>query len=100
MVRDFRGTHRINRGLGLGRDRLDQHQGPSLGSRRKGGGFEQAIGTSRGGRTTKLHGLTDTAGRLRILMLSPGNLSDMTIAPALIEAAKVDDEYGCDPALN
>ncbi|RYG95928.1 MAG: IS5 family transposase [Alphaproteobacteria bacterium] len=53
----------------------------------KGGPFAQAIGTSRGGRTSKLHGLTDAAGRPHVLMLSPGNLSDMTIAPALIEAA-------------
>ncbi|RYG27594.1 MAG: IS5 family transposase [Burkholderiales bacterium] len=54
----------------------------------KGGPFAQAIGTSRGGRTSKLHGLTDAAGRPRILMISPGNLSDMTVAPALIEAAR------------
>lgn len=31
----------------------------------KGGAFEQAIGTSHGGRT-KLHGLTDAAGRPRV----------------------------------
>jgi len=53
----------------------------------KGGAFAQAIGTSRGGRTSKIHGLTDCTGRPRVLMISPGNLSDMTMAPALIEAA-------------
>lgn len=73
--------------MGFGRDRLYQHQSPPLGGGRKRGAFAQAIGTSRGGRTSKLHGLTDAAGRPRILMISPGNLSDMTVAPALIEAA-------------
>ena len=48
----------------------------------------QGIGTSRGGRTSKIHGLTDAAGRPRILLISPGNTSDMTMAPALIEAAR------------
>jgi transposase len=31
--------------------------------------------------------LTDRAGRPRVLLISPGNTSDMTMAPALIEAA-------------
>lgn len=53
----------------------------------KGGAFAQGIGTSRGGRTSKIHGLTDAAGRPRVLLISPGNLSDITMAPALIEAA-------------
>ena len=73
--------------MGLGRDRLHEHQGPPLGGRRKRGAFAQGIGTSRGGRTSKIHGLTDTAGRPRILVISPGNLSDMTMAPALIAQA-------------
>jgi len=72
--------------MGFGRNRFDQHQGPPLGGRRKRGAFAQAIGTSRGGRTSKLHGLTDGAGRPRVLLISPGNISDMTMAPALIEA--------------
>jgi len=88
MVRGLRGADWIQWGLGLVRDRLDQHQGPSLGRRRKRGAFAQGIGTSRGGRTSKIHGLTDAAGRPRILLISPGNLSDMTMAPALIEAAR------------
>lgn len=51
------------------------------------GAFTQAIGTSRGGQTSKLHGLTDSAGRPPVILISPGNTSDMTVAPALIEAA-------------
>jgi transposase len=74
--------------VGFGRDRFHQHQGPSLGTRRKRGAFTHGIGTSRGGRTSKIHGLTDAAGRPRVLLISPGNLSDMTMAPALIEAAR------------
>jgi transposase len=31
--------------------------------------------------------LTDGAGRPRVLLISPGNISDMTMAPALIQAA-------------
>lgn len=31
--------------------------------------------------------MTDAAGRPRVLLISPGNASDMTMAPALIEAA-------------
>lgn len=74
--------------MGRGRDRLPQHQGPSFGGGRKRGAFAQGIGTSRGGRTSKIHGLTDAAGRPRVLLISPGNTSDMTMAPALIEAAR------------
>ena len=68
--------------------RTNGKQGAPLGSGRKRGAFIQGIGTSRGGRTSKIHGLTDAAGRPRILMISPGNTSDMTMAPALIEAAR------------
>jgi transposase len=74
--------------VGHGRDRLDQHQGAPVGGRRQRWVFAQAIGTSRGGRASKLHGLTDHAGRPRVLLISPGNASDMTMAPALIEAAQ------------
>src|SRR5690348_2894892 len=41
-------------------------QGALLGRRRKRGAFEQAIGRSRGGRTTRLHALTDARGRPRV----------------------------------
>lgn len=70
-----------------GRHRCDPHQGSPLGRRRKRGAFAQAIGISRGGRTSKLHGLTDARGRPRLLMLSVGNINDMTMAAALIEKA-------------
>lgn len=46
-----------------------------------------AIGRSRGGRTTKIHALTDDDGRPRVLLLSPGNINDIALAPALLAAA-------------
>ncbi len=85
-----RGADRSQRhlGIGHGRDRRHARQGASLGRGRKRGAYSQAIGKSRGGRTTKLHGLTDDQGRPRLLQLSAGNINDMTVAPTLIEAAR------------
>ena len=51
------------------------------------GAFGQAIGRSRGGRTTKIHALTDADGRPRVVLLTPGNVADITVAPTLIAAA-------------
>ena len=48
--------------------------------------FNEAIGRSRGGRTTKIHALTDDQGRPRALVPTPGNTGDVTVAPALITA--------------
>ena len=48
----------------------------------------QVIGRSRGGWTTKVHVLTDVVNRPYALMLSAGNVSDVTAAPALLERAK------------
>jgi hypothetical protein len=50
------------------------------GGRRKRGDFAQAIGRSRDGRTTKLHGLADDQGRPRGLLLSSGNTNDISLA--------------------
>ena len=68
------------------RDRQHLHQGAALGVRRKRGARAQAIGRSRGGQTTKVHALTDVIGRPCALMLTPGNVGDVTAAPALLEA--------------
>ena len=73
--------------MGHGRDRCHACEDAPLGWRRKRGAFAQALGTSRGGRTTKLHALTDGTGRPRLLLLSAGNVNDMTMAAALIGAA-------------
>ena len=68
---------------------VGQHlrEGPALGLRRKRGARTQAIGPSRGGQTTKVHALTDTVGRPFALILTPGNVSDITVAPALLARA-------------
>ncbi|MGT2477938.1 IS5 family transposase [Methylobacterium oryzae CBMB20] len=47
----------------------------------------QAIGSSRGGQTTKIHALTDVLGRPGVLLLTPGNASDVTTAPAVLAEA-------------
>ncbi|WP_419829898.1 IS5 family transposase [Methylobacterium sp.] len=53
----------------------------------KGGPRAQAIGPSRGGQTTKIHALTDVLGRPGVLLLTPGNASDVTTAPAVLADA-------------
>lgn len=58
--------------------------------RRKRGAKHQAIGLSRGGQTTKIHALSDTLGRPVVLKVTAGNVSDVTMAEALL--AEVD---GC-----
>ena len=41
----------------------------------------------RGGRTSKLHALTDSEGRPCVLLLTPGNINGIIMAPALIAEA-------------
>ena len=67
-------------------NRRHPHQGSPFGGGGKRGAFAQAIGRSRGGPTTKIHALTDDAGRPRVLRLSAGNVNDGTMAATLITA--------------
>ena len=60
-------------------------QGAPFGIGRKRGAFTQAIGRSRGGRTTKVHALTDEIGRPVALCLTPGQAHDLTGAAMLLE---------------
>ena len=62
----------------------------------KGGPAAQAIGRSRGGRTTKVHAVCDGIGRLRAFLLSPGNIADITVAPDLIASAPVGKTFIAD----
>ncbi|MCK1563525.1 transposase [Bradyrhizobium sp. 173] len=64
--------------------RLDLHQSPSLRSWRKRGAFNNAIGRSRGGQTTKIHALTDDVGRPLAFLITPGNTHDLVGARDLI----------------
>ena len=87
MVQDIRSADRAQRHLRSRRDRQHAYQGTPLGQRRKRGAFEQALATSRGGRTSKLHALTDDKGRPRVFLLTAGNVNDITVAAELIQRA-------------
>jgi transposase len=50
-----------------------------------GGERNQAIGISRGGRTTKLHALTDEHGRPRAFALTGGQVVDYRVAELLLD---------------
>jgi hypothetical protein len=53
-----------SRRLRIAEHRQHNRQGTPLCRRRKRGGQEQAIGRSRGGRTTRIHAVADASGRL------------------------------------
>jgi transposase len=48
--------------------------------------LDQAIGRSRGGRTSKVHCLADARGRPIAFCLTPGTIADITMAPLLLDA--------------
>jgi transposase len=64
--------------------RQHDRQGTSLGGRWKRGAEAQAIGRSRGGRTTKIHAVVDGCGRPIALEIAPGQLGDVRVALALL----------------
>ena len=79
--------------MGGRRGRPRQHprqhlrQGAPLRPRRQRRARAQGIGPSRGGQTTKVHALTDVLDRPGVLLLTPGNSSDVTTAPAVLALA-------------
>jgi len=87
MAADFR---RIGRNIcesAIAFARFDVGQGAPLGGRRKRGEQSQAIGRSRGGRTTKIHALTDPLCRPVAFHLTPGQDSDIAAAPDMLTLA-------------
>ena len=44
----------------------------------------EGVGTSRGGRNSKLHSVVDIQGRPVRLVVTPGNVHDITVAPELV----------------
>jgi hypothetical protein len=75
---------------GAGINRITEHrqyhlQGTSLRRRGKRGAQEQAIGRSRGGRTTKIHAVANAFGRLIAFDVTAGQMGDVRSAPGLIE---------------
>ena len=87
LGRPARGAGGLQRGAEEHVDRLDLHQGTASRIRRKRGARAQAICRSRGGQTTKIHALTDVVGRPYAITLTPGNVADVSAAPALLERA-------------
>jgi transposase len=61
-------------------DRQYVDQGATLRCGGAGGAAEQRIGRSRGGRTTKVHGIADSQGRLFRFSPTAGNAADITEA--------------------
>ena len=74
------------RGVGgcVPQHRLDNGKSTSLGSRRKRGAEAQAIGRSRGGRTTKIHAVCDALGRAIAIEVTPGQIGDVRPAAGLL----------------
>jgi transposase len=81
---------------GVADPRLDDHPGPSLRLRRpqkgdgSGGQSEQALGRSRGGFGTKVHGAISGLGPPVRLILTPGQAADVSHAGALIEGLPIE----------
>ena len=48
----------------------------------------EGVGTSRGGRNSKIHALVDLHGRAVKLIITPGNVHDISAAPDLVEGLK------------
>jgi Transposase DDE domain len=61
-------------------------QGAPLGGCFKKGEFAEAIGRSRGGRTSKIPALADDRGSPIAVALTPGNVADITMAAPLLGA--------------
>jgi transposase len=64
------------------------------------GGEVQAIGRSRGGRTSKIHALADHRGRPIAFALAPGNVADITVAQALVAAVEAPKRLIADKAYD
>jgi transposase len=91
LAGDLRSACRLLRPTRGHDDRQFRGEGPPLRSRRQKGGegdaCRQAIGRSRGGRTTKIHALCDAQGRPHAILLTGGNIADITAAASLVSAA-------------
>ena len=83
----FRRAGKLRRTAERDDDRQHGGAGASRRQRRKRGERGQAIGRSRGGRTTKIHVLIDQAGRPLAFRLTDGNIADITVAAPLLEGA-------------
>ena len=62
-------------------------EGASLGRLRNREEWAQAVGRSRGGRTTKIHCRSDDRGRPVAIALTPGNTANISMALPLLDAS-------------
>ena len=76
------------------------HQSPPFRGRGKRGEEVQAIGRSRGGRTSKIHALADHRGRPIAFALTPGNVADITVAQAIVAAVAAPKRLIADKAYD
>lgn len=65
--------------------RQHTHQSSSLRGWTKKGEAAQAIGRSRGGRTSKIHALANAQGKPIAFILTPGNAVDISVAGTLLD---------------
>ena len=77
-------------------DRFFDHPRPPTRRRRKKGGPDNAIGRSRGGLSTKINAVVDQAGMPVRIVLSQGQSSDKTVAPAVLEGLAPDRDLIAD----
>src|SRR5437588_7535339 len=85
LGRSVRSAGALRRPKAATDDRLLGRKGPPLGGGRKRGEKNQAIGRSRGGRTTKIHALTDEHCRPLAFLITGGNVADCTAGASLID---------------
>jgi transposase len=84
LAEHLRGGGRTCWTAGTNGSRQHACQSASLRWRRKRGASEQAIGITKGGRNSKIHGLVDKLCRPWVLILTPGNTADCTVGPACV----------------
>src|SRR5271169_2796700 len=80
--------------------RQQPRQSALLGERLKKGEFEEAIGRSRGGRTSKIHALADDRGRPVAFALTPGKVADIVMAVPLLSAVEKPQRLLADKAYD
>ena len=84
-------------------DRHGRQHGRARPPRRRGrqrGDQNEAIGRSRGGRTTKIHAIADQQGRIAAILLTPGQAADITGARTLLAALPAPEDLIADKAYD
>ncbi len=89
LARGVRGAGRRRRAAREASARQLGGEGAPLCSRRQRGELNQAIGRSRGGRTTKIHALADGCGRPLAFLLTGGQAADCQAAEPLLARVPV-----------